>query len=132
MKLLFAIIFAASTFAMPIENNATAAENTLTAENELPRFIKVCWVVFGGEILCMTVEESFMGDDVGSEIRGKATFNSRSNTMTLKLPTKSSGTMIAKETVKFNTSESQQCSIRKGTKISVRNGVARLKLGCGR
>lgn len=135
MKFLFAIVFAASTFVTPIENNAIATETPmpvleeLTAENEMPRYTKVCWVIFGAEVICMTVEESFMGEDVGGDIRGKATFDSRSNTMTLKLPTKSSGTMIAQETISFKVSKTEERMIRKGTKISVRQGVARLKLG---
>jgi hypothetical protein len=133
MKLLFAFIFAASAFTMPMETNNAALENTVAfldesaAEKELPRSIRVCWEVFGAEIICMTVEESFMGREVGKEITGKATFNSRNNSMTLKMPLKSSGTMVVEETISFKV-KGKEKTIKGGTKISVRNGVATIPL----
>jgi len=128
MKLLFVFVFAASTFIMPIEKNATVPENILAADNELPRTIRVCWEIFGGEILCLTVEESFIGGDFGDEINAGVRYSSTGDSMTLKMPTKKSGVMTAQETVSFKV-KGEKKTIRKGTKIRVRNGVAKISLG---
>ncbi len=131
MKLFFAFIFAASTFVMPIENTSTASDSALSfsdelaSESMLPRTIRVCWEVFGGEILCLTVEESFMGREIGDNLKGTATFNSRNNSMTLKMPVESSGTMVVKETTTFKV-KGKEKTIKKGTKIRVRKGVAKV------
>lgn len=119
MKMFLVLFFAAFSM-FPANNNYTAPA---TDESELPRSTKVCWVVFGAEIICMTVEDNVIAT---RDLNLKAEFGSDGSYMKLMFPEKKSGTLTAAETLTFDLCGASK-TIRKGTKIEVRNGVANLK-----
>nr|HMO41550.1 hypothetical protein [Saprospiraceae bacterium]HMP26271.1 hypothetical protein [Saprospiraceae bacterium] len=75
------------------------------------------------EIICMTVEDNVVAT---RDLNLKAEFGSDGSYMKLMFPEKKSATLTAAETVKFDLCGASK-TIRKGTKIEVRNGVANLK-----
>jgi hypothetical protein len=120
MKMFLVLFFAAFSM-LPSNNNYTAPA---TDEAELPRSIKVCWVVFGAEIICMTVEDNVVAT---RDLNLKAEFGSDGSYMKLMFPEQKSGILTAAETLKFDLCGASK-TIRKGTKIEVRNGVANISL----
>ncbi len=129
MKLFLAIVMAFFSV-MPVEKhdaaaaeNATDAISSYTNESDLPRKTKVCWVIFGSEVICMTVEESaFQADiDVSAE------FESTGSYMRLLFPEKTNGSLTVSSTVNMNVCGMSK-TIQKGTKINVRNGIAKVAL----
>lgn len=94
-------------------------------DNELPpKTIRACWVIFGSEVICLTVEQE--GIQLPDGLKIPVEFASSGDYMNFIFPRGvRSGTLTVSETLNFDLCGSKK-TIQKGTKINVRNGVGKI------
>ncbi len=103
--------------------------NLPVTDNELPPItVKVCWVIFGGEVICMTAEGENIQLPKGDGLKIPVEFASSGDYMNLIFPRGvKSGTLTVSETLTFNLCGLKK-AVRKGTKISIINGIGKISL----
>ena len=108
--------------------HTVSAHNTETT-TEPPETQRFCWEIFGAEVLCLTISIEGVQLPGKGDLKLGAEYGSRGDYINLKFPpTIRNGSFTVVETLRFNLCNAGTKTIKAGTKVSIRNGVARLSL----
>ncbi len=94
-----------------------------------PRTTKVCWVIFGSEVLCLTIEDTNLKVPAGNELKVNAEIASNGSYINLLFPSDvRNASFVVAENTSFNLCGAGTKTIKKGSRINLRNGVAKIPL----
>lgn len=120
-SILFILLFFSGAF-------TASALNTHTTPDP-PYNKRVCWEFFGVEYLCLTITIEGVQLPGKGDLKLGAEYGSRGDYINLKFPpTIRNGNFTVVETLRFSLCNAGTKTIKAGTKVSIRNGVARLAL----